>query len=95
MIKVQELKIIAVGDNTNRGERDFKLVVGLDSKALRNSRSVAVKKSILFERSEFMDFQRNGLNFSFLITALTFLLRFWVKPKMKSLSGLSGLRKTN
>ena len=57
--------------------------MGLDSKALRNSSSVAFKKLILFERSEFMDFKRNGLNFSFLITALTFLLRFCVKAKMK------------
>ncbi len=46
---------------------------GLEQNTFRNSERKAVKKSVLFERSEFRDFQLYSLNFSILLTALIFL----------------------
>ena len=60
---------------------------GLEENALKISSHEVIKKSLLFERSEFKLFQRSVMKFSILFPALIFLLRFWIKPKMKGLSG--------
>jgi len=60
---------------TGDWELEF-LFPGLEQNALRNLRSVAIKKSILFDRREFIDFQRNLLNFSNFAHSLDFFAYF-------------------